>query len=106
MTPLYCGLAVLMYVLRSPTVWLWFSFTTSLEPSASLTSKLKNYYGYVPLSWAGHTWMLATGLASLNLTISCAAFSAAPGSRLELASGGATEGAMEPSMLPTVGTYI
>ena len=46
--------------------------------------------------------MFATGLASLRLTISRAAFSALAGSRLELASGGATEGAMEPSTLPTV----
>ena len=50
--------------------------------------------------------MFATGLASLRLTVSLAAFSALAGSRLELASGGATEGAMEPSTLPTVVSHI
>ena len=50
--------------------------------------------------------MFATGLASLRLTICCAAFSAAAGSRLELAAGGATEGAMEPSTLPTEGPQV
>ena len=46
--------------------------------------------------------MFATGLASLSFTVSRAAFSAAAGSRLELAAGAATEGAMEPRTLPAV----
>ena len=44
--------------------------------------------------------MFATGPLSLSFTVCWAAFSAAAGSRLGLASGAATEGAMEPSTLP------
>ena len=44
--------------------------------------------------------MLATGFASLKLTFCWAAFSAAAGSKVGLAAGAETEGAMEPKTFP------